>query len=502
MNIRQTNWNIAKNNSFDVAIIGGGISGASIYRKLCQQGYRVLLIDKGDFSCGTSQASAMMIWGGLLYLKNLALASVYHFSKDRDALIDSFSRQIRTQRFRYIPNSQWGRNKYFVYLVLQFYWILGRLKRERPRFQRHFEELDFMQDANCRDSLIYQEGVLKQSDSRFVLDWIVNHQTEDCVALNYCTIQDGKFNEKDKLWPLDLKDSFSRDQCTVKANVLLNCAGVWADRVNEQFGIQSPYKHVYSKGVFVGYERPDKHHLPLIFETGENGDAITLIPWGPVSLWGPTETKATSIEEGHSITPEDIQFLQRHASRHLDPALAKSSIVSLRCGLRPLAVKRTFNSDCYPLDISRHHRIDDRSDVPWISVYGGKISGCVSMADKVVKKVNCKISPGLTGSPCPKHRTGKTAWTSFPGLQDKVPAIDWCVSHEFCCTLEDYLRRRTNISQWIPREGLGLQDENGEQLKTLASRLPKYNGKNHDSHLHEYTDNVRERFDKTVAQIQ
>jgi glycerol-3-phosphate dehydrogenase len=502
MNIRQTNWDIAKKTSFDIAIIGGGISGASIYKELCQQGYRVFLLDKGDFSCGTSQASAMMVWGGLLYLKNLDFVSVYNFSKDRDTLITSFSNQIVSKSFRFIPNSEWGRNKYFVYLALQLYWMLGKFNRERPTFQKKYEELDVINQKHGTDSIIYQEGFLKQSDCRFVLDWILNHQTEDCLAINYCSIQDANFNNKDKLWALDIKDYFSKDQCTLRARVLLNCAGVWVDKVNEQFGIRSPYKHVYSKGVFLGYERPDKHYLPLIFDMGENGDNLAFIPWGPVSLWGPTETMESSIEEGYSIAPGDIHFLLRYASKHLDPSLTKSRIISLRCGLRPLAVKKDFDADCYPLDISRRHKIVDNPDVPWISIYGGKISGCISMAEKVAKIITNKIPPSLKKIICPHNKAGEISWSSFPGLHDKVPEIDWCVSNEFCCTLEDYLRRRTNISQWIPREGLGFQDENLEYLKNLSSRLPEYEGKNHDSHLRQYMSKVRGRFDKPIEQIQ
>ncbi|MCI0413514.1 FAD-dependent oxidoreductase [bacterium] len=63
---RSEKWDLLSNNVFDVAIIGGGINGASIYHSLCSKGYKVLLVDKGDFSSGTSQASAMMAWGGLL----------------------------------------------------------------------------------------------------------------------------------------------------------------------------------------------------------------------------------------------------------------------------------------------------------------------------------------------------------------------------------------------------------------------------------------------------
>ena len=125
---------------------------------------------------------------------------------------------------------------------------------------------------------------------------IFNHQTEDSLALNYSAIQNVNYNSKDELWSLDLTEDFSKKECTIKAKILLNCAGVWTDKVNKQFGIQSPYKHVYSKGVFIGYERPENHNLPLIFEMGESGDNLAFIPWGPVSLWGPTETMEKSIE--------------------------------------------------------------------------------------------------------------------------------------------------------------------------------------------------------------
>jgi len=52
----------------------------------------------------------MMIWGGLLYLKNLDVGTVYSLSHDRDRLIRSHPSHIAAQSFRYIPNKQWGRN--------------------------------------------------------------------------------------------------------------------------------------------------------------------------------------------------------------------------------------------------------------------------------------------------------------------------------------------------------------------------------------------------------
>ncbi|OGW35040.1 MAG: hypothetical protein A2X58_06255 [Nitrospirae bacterium GWC2_56_14] len=498
MNIRDKSWSQAENKTFDVAIIGAGINGAAVYKRLCSDGYNVLLIDKGDFSCGTSQASAMMIWGGLLYLKNLDISSVYALSKDRDTLISSYKEQIMPAHFRYVFNKNKGRNKFFVYFALHFYWLLGFFRREKPEFQDYFDELSFIKHDAADGSINYQEGFLKWSDSRFVLDWILSCQSLDSLALNYCAIQEGSFDQQDKQWSLSLSDLTSNHRCNVKAKVLINCAGVWTDNVNEQFNIQSRYKHVFSKGVFIAYERPKTHRQPLIFDMGEHGDTLTLIPWGPVSLWGPTETLVQSIEEGYTITTEDIYFLQEHARRHLKSTLVNSKIVSFRCGLRPLVVKKGFKADCYPLDLSRHYKILEDPVLPWISVYGGKLSGCISLAAKVAAKISRKIPKRQEGLPLRNDQAENIRWNFFPGLEVRVPAIDWCVENEFCCTLEDYLRRRTNISQWIPREGLGYNNENIWFLEELAAHLPANNARTPGNHLKAYVNTVHDGCDRLI----
>lgn len=501
MDIRHKNWQLLENREFDVLIIGAGINGASIYNRLCASGYKVLLIDKGDFSCGTSQASAMMIWGGLLYLKNLDFLSVFNFSKDRENLIKTHSQEIAPRTFRYISNSVWGRNRYLVYLALNLYWALGIFRRRKPAYQKTYQERKIICQERSKGSYVYQEGFLKDSDSRFVLQWILSHQTYDSFALNYCLLNEAVYSKKDKNWTVSLSDTVHLKDYSVKASVILNCTGVWADSLNEKFSIKTPYRHVFSKGVFIGLKRPESHHSPLIFEMGEHGDTLTFIPWGPISLWGPTETLVDSLAEGLSITPQDIHFLQEHALRNLEPSLAASRIISLRHGIRPLAVAKSFKADCYPLDISRYHKIASDCQRPWITIYGGKISGCITLADKVAQKVAKQIKPSLRYTPGIALPDKNSKRVSFPGLSETFPSITWCIQNEFCCTLEDYLRRRTNISQWVAREGLGYQDENLEHLKTLAEKLPKAKGSTPESHIKEYVAGVTRRFDKLMTEI-
>ena len=74
---RQQQWErLQEEADFDVAILGGGVNGACLYDTLCRHRYKVLLIERGDFASGSSQSSGMMVWGGLLYLKNFDFSTV------------------------------------------------------------------------------------------------------------------------------------------------------------------------------------------------------------------------------------------------------------------------------------------------------------------------------------------------------------------------------------------------------------------------------------------
>jgi glycerol-3-phosphate dehydrogenase len=86
----------------------------------------------------------------------------------------------------------------------------------------------------------------------------------------------------------------------------------------------------------------------------------------------------------------------------------------------------------------------------------------------------------------------------FPGLDEPVPSASWCRDREHCYTLEDYLRRRTNIAQWIPRGGLGVRSENLETLREIARAFCP-NEAAVDEAIIAYQQSVRERHDDVLA---
>ena len=283
MHDREERCRAAEDGSFDVAIIGGGINGACLYDQLCRRGYRVLLVDKGDFAGGTSQASAMMIWGGLLYLKNLDLRSVYRFSRSRDRMIREMSAWVSPQLFRFLPATGGVLGKRSVLAALYLYWIIGRFERRRPAIIADLPDAALL--SRPAEALGFEEAILRTSDSRFVLGWITPHRAPSGAALNYTDLTGGGFEAEGGLWRLHLRDLIAPRDLTAHARVVVNCAGVWTDSVNETFDIRSSMKHVFSKGVFLGFRRDPSQVGPMIFEMGDHDDVITSIPWGPVELW-------------------------------------------------------------------------------------------------------------------------------------------------------------------------------------------------------------------------
>ncbi len=498
---RHDSWRHARETEFDVAILGGGINGACLYHRLCTAGYRVLLAERGDFASGTSQASGMMIWGGLLYLRSLDLLSVYRFSQSRDAMIRDLPDWVDPAPVHYIPAPDNHPDPRLVLGGLYFYWLLGHFRRRHPGREKSGVEDRLIHNGHGQESLRYEEGILRTSDARFVLQWITPHQGPGQVPLNYGAVTGGAYDGAEKMWRLEMQDTLGEEWAEVRARWVVNCTGPWVDPVNALFGIESPYRHVLSKGVYLGIPRLPGHETPMVFEMGDHNDAITCFPWGPISLWGPTEDRVEDIDAGRAVTSADVHSLLKQAERNFSRPPGRADIVSLRCGLRPLAVPTSFRGDGYTLGISRRHRIAQDARRPWLSLYGGKITGCTAVAEEIAARIGRSIPP----PPAVENHASPTMpaveHVDFPGLEQPVPSPRWCRDHEFCHTLDDYLRRRTNISQWVAREGLGRHDANLAAIGRIALTL---NHGDHDKAAHSvrrYRERVQSEFDSVLASL-
>lgn len=484
---------------YDVAVVGGGINGACLFHHLASAGYRVALLERNDFGGGTSQASSLLIWGGLLYLRHLDLETVWSLCRSRDDMLRDWPGWVRPFACRIVPTRK-GRHPLVLRAALYFYWLLGGCRRRRPRACADFPERALLDPTPFAPALEYEEGCVEASDARFVLRWILSRSGPHQTALNYCALHSGVYESSAHVWRLELEDRLTGGHKELQARWIVNAAGVWADQLNRQCGLETPYRHVFSKGVHLGLKRDPRHEQPLILETRADGDYLSLFPWGPVSLWGPTETVVQNLAEGFAPQPGEVRFLLGELNRHLAAPVDLHDIVSLRCGVRPLVVHRAAATSGSSLELSRRHRLHRDRERPWISVYGGKLTGCLALAQEVLELLHKIHAPAARPAPAAARAEEPQEVETFPGLDAPVPAPGWCFEHEGCWRLEDYLRRRTNIAQWVPRHGLGARDEHAGTLAALARVFHPGNPAAAHREFEHYRERVRREFDAVLAQ--
>jgi glycerol-3-phosphate dehydrogenase len=484
--------------TFDVLIIGGGIQGACIYRRLVGEGRRVLLVDRGDFGGGTSQSSAMLIWGGFLYLKDFDIGAVARLCAARDRLIEQRADHVEVQRFSYLFGARPHRKPWAVYAALRLYWLLALGRRSFPGRSGKLPGHSFLLNSSAVDCLSFEEARLRLSDAQFVLDWIHNPPHHDSgVALNYGEATEGSFDSRRGCWNVQLRDTLGKHAMQVSARCIVNTTGPWVDRVNARFQVESPWEHLLAKGVSITFPRPDDHRDVLVFDGEGEREGMSLVPWGPVSLWGSTEQIVTSPAEGSKATPMEVGFLLDSLNRHMRKPLGPQDIIALRSGVRPIVVRRGCTRGD-PLSLSKRWRLWRDPHRPWISVYGGKLTTCQSVAAQTSGLLSAQLGSPALASPayCAPLATPEPEMESFADMS--VVSARWCVENLSCWTLEDYLRRRTNLAQWIPRGGLGNGDEHIPQLNRVA-RAFAWPGKSADDAILHYRRQVLREHDSALG---
>ena len=75
--------------TWDLIVIGGGITGAGVIREAAKRGWRCLLVEQRDFAWGTSSRSSKMVHGGLRYISQGVLALTRDSVRERQLLLDN-----------------------------------------------------------------------------------------------------------------------------------------------------------------------------------------------------------------------------------------------------------------------------------------------------------------------------------------------------------------------------------------------------------------------------
>src|SRR3989442_4199755 len=85
--------------SFDVVVIGGGITGAGVALDAATRGLRTALVERHDFASGTSSKSSKLVHGGLRYLQQRDFRLVYEALYERQRALENAPHLVRVLPF-------------------------------------------------------------------------------------------------------------------------------------------------------------------------------------------------------------------------------------------------------------------------------------------------------------------------------------------------------------------------------------------------------------------
>ncbi len=387
-----------RRDTFDVAVIGGGINGAAVARDAAMRGLRVALIDRGDFAGQTSSRSSKLIHGGLRYLPQGQLRLVYEALRERERLSDlTAPHLVRPIDFLFPVYAGRTVSRIALWAGLFIYDLLARTPADR-----RYKVLDAqavlamepgLERAGLRGGALYYDA--HGDDSRLTLENVVDAVIHGAAAANYVALE-GFDKDGGRLRAAQVRDVPGGEQFPIRAGIFVNATGPWIDDVRRMDDPAAPAAIRLTKGVHLVIEArrlPLRHSL--VVSDGQ-GRIVFLIRERDSILLGTTDTDYSG-ERGHvRVAAQDVDYLLEVVAQSLPgAALRHQDVISSFAGLRTLV---DGNGSKAPSRVPREELIV-RSGTGMISIAGGKLTTHRRIAQRVVDMICAQLGKPVGESP-------------------------------------------------------------------------------------------------------
>ena len=356
---------------WDIVVIGGGITGAGILLEAARRGLKVLLVEQRDFAWGTSSRSSKLVHGGLRYLKEGQLGLTRDSVRERQNLLRDARGLVEPQSFAFADYKGRKPGRWLFQLGLAIY---DRLAGTRAR--HYFPAGDFLMLAPHIDSIDLQGGMCyvdaKTDDARLVLRVLQEARSLGAVAINYLAakklLREGDQPEG-TVTGVVLHDAVAVQDVTVRAKVVINATGAWADALRQQQGEKSRLRPLRGSHLVIpAWRLPVAQAVSLMHPA--DGRPVFVFPWEGATLVGTTD-----VDHGHgmqheaAITPAEVAYLMA-ALHYQFPALQLTTgdVIATYAGVRP--VIDTGKAD--PSKEGRDHAVWMEKGL--LTVTGGKLT--------------------------------------------------------------------------------------------------------------------------------
>lgn len=387
--------------SFDLLIIGGGVTGACVARDAAMRGIKVALVEKGDFANATSAHNSKLVHGGLRYLRNFELGLVRESLKERRIWQRIAPHLVHPLPFL-VPMYDAGfKGRATLAAGLTLYDMLsfdkGWLDDPAQRLPNHswLNKAKALEAEPVLDGMGF-EGAFKYYDAqmyapeRLALECLIEADGDGAAIANYVEAV-SLLNREGRIEGCTVRDVLGGDSFDVRAKLTLVAAGPWADIFLERaLGKPPSHKLLRSKGIHVLVPAMTKSSALTV---AAGGGHFFVLPWHGHTLLGTTDTAFQSAPDEVGVSGADIDGFFAFINANLPgAALSRGSVEHFYAGLRPLV--DDGSGDTY--GASRRAELVDHSESDGLdglfSAIGGKWTTSRDLAQTVVDDIVEKLS--------------------------------------------------------------------------------------------------------------
>jgi glycerol-3-phosphate dehydrogenase len=467
---------------FDVLVVGGGITGAGVALDAASRGLRTAMVERDDFASGTSSKSSKLVHGGLRYLQQREVRLVYEALYERQRALENAPHLVRVLPFLVPLTTRGGvidrRLARLLGSALWAYDLTGGLRIGKRHHRIDVDTALAHMPSLARDRLagayVYYDA--QADDARLTLAIARTAAVEGAAIANHTPVR-ALLKEGDRV--VGARVEADGAELEVRARVVVNAAGVWADDVRALDEGRHPASIRPAKGIHISlpWEKV-RNDIAAIIPVPGDKRMVFVVPWGDTTYVGTTDTDYDGPLDDPPCTPDDVDYLLAALNGITEEKLTADDVVGTWAGLRPLL--RTGRSS-RTADLSRRHSVRV-SPSGVVTVTGGKLTTYRRMAADAVDAAAGRLGdrPGRSrtkrlrlfggeGIAPPEaalepstheHLIGRygteaevvraltadepdLATPLVPGLPYLRAEATYAVRHEMARTLDDVLSRRT-----------------------------------------------------------
>jgi len=393
----------------DLLVIGGGINGAGIARDAAMRGLRTILVEQNDLGSGTSSRSSRLIHGGLRYLEQGEFGLVLEANRERRILRRIAPHLVWPLPFVFPVHEGDRISRWQLAAGMLLYDILALFRNVRPHRllgkRGMLEAEPMLRDRGLLGGARYYDA--QCDDARLVIATARSAAHHGALVANYMAVT-GLDRTAGRVVGAQLEDRLTAERGVIRASVVINATGPWADRVRRLEDVAAEPLLQPTKGVHVVVDRSRLDHREAVaFTSPIDGRVMFVLPWGDLSYIGTTDSDTDEPPDQLSVTDDDIVYLLRSANARFPSArLSVEDVRATWAGLRPLLADQGRSAS----NRSREHALVQGSG-GMLTVVGGKLTTYRAMSAEVVDLAMREL----------RHRDGRPRHAEARTDEDPLP---------------------------------------------------------------------------------